>query len=363
MKLSSLRTASVLAQTALLLSPAVASAVDFQPMYRSPHYAAMGGAYVALVEEDDALYLNPAGLAASKDLKLKYMVVDTELSSSVLTDGPAIATALQSFSGSSIDAILGKNAFFKATATPTLVGPNLAFGYLYDGQVALRSENAAYPQINVGYRTTQGGQVGWGTTIGGVGRPSRRKALLRFGVAAKMLSRRGGYRNIPISTLLTASTDAVKDIFGDAKIGYGVDAGLQGLWRVSKRFSLLGGVSMTDIGHTSFGDGPDLIPMNLSYGIAGRTELSFARLTVAYDYQNALTDADWRRKNHLGAELALPLLSLYAGLNQVYMTYGAAFDLWVFRVSGAIYTEEQGGLIRQSPERRFALRLGLNFGF
>jgi hypothetical protein len=45
------------------------------------------------------------------------------------------------------------------------------------------------------------------------------------------------------------------------------------------------------------------------------------------------------------------------------MTYGAAFELWVLRVTGAVYTQEQGGLIRQSPERRFAQRLGLNLGF
>ena len=35
--------------------------------------------------------------------------------------------------------------------------------------------------------------------------------------------------------------------------------------------------------------------------------------------------------NHLGAEVSIPFVSVYGGINQVFLTYGASVDFWLIR--------------------------------
>ena len=57
------------------------------------------------------------------------------------------------------------------------------------------------------------------------------------------------------------------------------------------------------------------------------------------------------------------LLDLYAGFHQGFLTYGAAIDLWIVRVSGTIYKEEMGAYVKQDTESRMSLRVDLKMDF
>ncbi len=342
-----------------------ARASEFYPIYRSPRFDAMGGASVAIVEDEAALYLNPAGLAGVKDFQLNYLVADIDASDDAIFKSSSVASALQGGTGESLNAIMGKDIYSRVTASPILMGPNLAAGFFYDGQLALRSENKALPQIVAGYQTTQGVQLGWATTLGGSSGKGRRaranRMEYRIGIAGKLMGRRGGYRLVPVSTLLQMSVSDLKGLFNSYAVGYGLDVGAQAIYRSSANLKLMAGFAATDVGDTTFGNGPQPSTMNVSIGAGLRYDFGGFGLIAAYDMRNLLQAADWRKKNHLGLELALPMLSLYGGLNQVYLTYGLSFDAWLFRVTASSYCEEQGGVAFQDPERRYAVRIGLKF--
>ena len=91
-------------------------------------------------------------------------------------------------------------------------------------------------------------------------------------------------------------------------------------------------------------------------------QLGLAHILAAYDYRNILESAyDWRKRNHLGLEVAFPILSIYAGLYQSYLTFGAGFDLFFFRINAVSYATELGTLVGQDPNRRYQLRFDFKF--
>jgi hypothetical protein len=191
-----------------------------------------------------------------------------------------------------------------------------------------------------------------------VGRKNRRKFQLKLGAAAKMLWRRGGYRLLPTSAMLNPSAEQLTSRIGNFGKGYGFDLGSLAVFELRKNLKLQGALVATDIGDTSFGDGPQPVGMNLAAGMALRYFLKKAgSLSLLYELRHLTQSASIRRKQHLGAELALPVLKLYAGYNQAFLTYGAAVDIFLFRLTAASTTEELGSQVYQNPQTRWLLRL------
>lgn len=128
--------------------------------------------------------------------------------------------------------------------------------------------------------------------------------------------------------------------------------------------TLLAGITYRDIGNTTF-TAPQAAPIrsNLGFGIGTRFDAGLVHITTSYDYTHALQAVDPRLRNHLGAEFKFTALSLYAGLNQVYLTYGMAFDVWAAKVSVVSYGQELGALAHQDPSRRYILRASFSLDF
>src|SRR5690606_30243069 len=131
--------------------------------------------------------------------------------------------ALSDLSGDSINMIIGKNYYAHGRFNPTMVVPNLGVGLIFDQQVSLSAANKAYPRVELGYQTTNGIQVAYGVSLGGRGR--RDRSDFRLGVAGKMVSRRGGYRELPLMSLATASLATISQVAGEWGMGYGLDLG------------------------------------------------------------------------------------------------------------------------------------------
>jgi hypothetical protein len=176
-----------------------------------------------------------------------------------------------------------------------------------------------------------------------------------------MLWRRGGYKEVPLATLLSANIDTLKALMGSFEAGYGLDAGAQFIRSVNSNWTYALAASYTNIGDVNFRkDVADTIPGNLTAG--GMVQYSLGGLTswtLAYDQAFLLTPTDWRKRNHLGLEWALPGISVFGGINQTYLSYGASFDAWIFRVTAASYAEELGGAAYQEGNRRYLLRLAM----
>jgi hypothetical protein len=343
-----------------LLPGSLSHAAMLRETYRGARAQAMGNAYVGLADDEQAVWYNPAGLAGNQKYEFHYLTEDLTISTDTLGSYSAIS-AIRSPSGDVLNSFMGMNIYAQTQTNATLVMPNFGFSVLFDGQTALQEQNKAFPDIGFGYQTTSGFQAAYAFSTAGKGRRQKERGEWRFGVAAKMLFRRGGYRRIPIIDLVSISKETIKELIGPWGTGYGIDLGMQYVKPIHKGLKFSAGMALTDIGATNFGNGPDPIPQNLSAGVAATYELGIGQLITTYDWRHITDATDWRKKSHLGAELALPMLSLYGGVNQTYLTYGAGFDVWVIKVTALTYGEENGSFIGQNPERRYSLRLDFKF--
>ncbi|MBS1961173.1 MAG: hypothetical protein JST04_03075 [Bdellovibrionales bacterium] len=332
-------------------------------LLRSPEALAMGGAYTAIVEDRDAAFYNPAGVAAYDHLSVHYVNVDPTVSNWVVSGWKTLQD-LKTVNGSTVNRFMGQNVFVQGTASTAVLAPGFALIGLYDVQGALYAKNQAFPKIEYGYQTTSGVQAAWGFSVkdGRMrGKGKHNDDFLnewRFGIGAKYLARQGGYRLLSATELLqlNQNTDASTFIGGKGS-GYGGDLGVQRIQRLTPTTSAYFGASYLNIGDVTFGNGADPIRGDFSIGTGLKFKQGLANVTVAYDIQQLNNSSSFGKKQNFGAKLGLPLLDIYAGLHQGFLTYGAAIDVWILRVAATVYREENGAYPKQDPEDRLAVRV------
>ncbi|HLE00041.1 MAG TPA: hypothetical protein VJB59_07270 [Bdellovibrionota bacterium] len=336
-----------------------ASGEELREFYRGARAQAMGNAFVGLADDEQAIFLNPAGLAGLKRYGVQYFIADIEGSTDILAAAQNRA-AYNNLSGDTLNEVMGKNIYGRVQLTPSFTMPNFGISVIVDGQAAVLAKNQALPQIVLGDQMTNGLQFAWGQSV--MRARAKSKHDLRVGVGGKLLWRRGGYRLLSLTQMMNVSRDSLQEIVGKYQRGYGIDFGLQYLRTVNSRLKIGWGLVWTDIGDTKFGTGPDPIKSNMATGIAATYQLPKLSTTLLYDYRHLLETADWKKKSHAGVEFALPMISVYAGISQAFFTYGASFDAWIFKVTALSYAEEQGSYVQDDTERRFMLRLALKVG-
>ena len=99
------------------------------------------------------------------------------------------------------------------------------------------------------------------------------------------------------------------------------------------------------------------VATNPSFGLGFKKDLNFFKLALAADMRNLDVDTNFVNKTHVGANLGMPLIDLYVGLNQMRATYGMAFDIWLIKISLLSYGEELGVKFGQNPSRRYLFQL------
>lgn len=333
------------------------NAEELHETYVGTRAQAMGGAYVALADDEQAVFLNPAGLAGNQKRSLYLLNSDTTLSTETYSSLSSMKSAFSPFSTDSINVLMNKNIYFREQLSPTLMLPNFGISYLVDQQVASRAMNRAIPKLTLGYQTTQGIQTAIGIPL--IRGLRKKKHDLRLGIGLKLMWRRGGYKTLSLKQVLNLSTSTLSEIGGNYGRGIGVDLGLQHVFNLNPRFTLSSGLVYTDIGDTSFGGAQDPLHSNLTWGAAASYTLYRVKFTMAYDYRHILAETDFRKRNHLGFEVGIPWFSLYGGFSQVNITYGVGMDLWMFKVIAAKYTEQLGSIVRQNSEERWSIKIAL----
>jgi hypothetical protein len=340
----------------------IARAEISRSLMRSPEALAMGGAYTAIADDRDAAFYNPAGVAAYTRLSLHIAAVDLTISDWVIT-GWKTLSEIKSPSGSTLNQFMGENISARAGATSAVLAPGFALIGLYDVQGALYAKNQAFPQIEYGYQTTSGVQAAFAYSV----TDGRKRGLgkknaeflneWRLGVGAKLLTRTGGYRLMTATELFTIGNTTLSSLVGGTGTGYGFDLGVQRIQRLNPGVTAYWGAAFLNIGDINFGNGASPLRGDLSTGFGLRFKEGMASFTLAYDIQQLNHEADFGKRQNFGAKVGLPLLDLFGGLHQGYLTYGAAFDIWILRVTGSVYREQLGAYNEQDPEDRFALRV------
>jgi len=301
--------------------------------------------------------------AMVKGRTLTLVQLDLAASSDLLGAYSQGAAAFKNLSGNDLNVIMGKNILAEATVSPSFVTTNFGLAYLFDAQGGVLAQNEAMPRITLVDQVTDGVQAAYGMSFGNGRKGWSGNSEFRLGFAMKYLYRRGGYRTLNLSELTDVGRGTLSQVMGSYGSGVGMDLGSQYIYKMSSHFNIQSSLVYSDVGDTSFSSGADSIKGNLTAGIAGVYHLGPFHTTVEYDMRHIQDQTDWRKKNHLGIEFAMPLISVQAGIDQVYPTYGASVDLWIIRLSGYSYKEDFGSFSYLDAERtyvfQFALKLGL----
>jgi len=337
-------------------------------LFQGAEPLAMGGAYVAIADDENAIFYNPAGAASYDRMEVHYLTLGLGISEGVLDSYDAVKD-LKDPSGAELNKLMGKNIMTQGTAAATLIVPNFGVTAFYDAQGALYAANQAFPKVEFGYQRTSGVQAALGFSFKDGkkrGKGKKNTELMsetRFGIGAKYLTRRGGYKTLNASELFALDYNQIMDLMGSKSSSYGIDLGFQRLQRLSKTASLHFGAAATNLGDVQFEGGPEAVKTNLTLGLGATYDFGLGKATLAYDVRQLNASDDWRKKQHLGLRVHVPLLDFYAGLYQAYLTYGASVDIWILRVTALSYREETGSFVYQDPERRYALKVDLKFDF
>ncbi len=353
---------------ALLLISVTALGAELEELYRSPRMMAMGGTAVALAENEEALWLNPAGLANVSRMRFQLVSADVAVANDLVMDYLAGDLALSSDTEAVIDMLMSKRLSLRVQSAPSLVMPNLGVGVLIDQQLGASISNPVLPEMDYLFQSTAAVQVGTGFSLLNRHRRGSRTVLgrdLRVGASVKFLQRRGGNITIPTNQIFEIDRTLLLSLPGAWGNWMGFDVGVQGVTPLSKTAYLHTGVAYTNLGPPAYDvTGPDSVDGNLAAGAAVRWWMKRISFSVAAEMRHLLDDADWRKKTHVGMELALPTgMAFWAGLNQTQLTYGAALDLWLVRLSAAAYGLDMGGYAFEETESRWSLRADLKFNF
>jgi hypothetical protein len=335
---------------------------------RSPEALAMGDAYTAIAEGRDAPFYNPAGVAAITGLTVHWATLDATVSDWVVTGWESMKDVKEP-SGADLNRLMGENIYVQGTASAAVLAPGFALIGFYDTQGALYAKNQALPKIEYGYQTTSGMQASFGLAFADGRRrgKGRRNAEFmdewRFGIGGKFLNRQGGYRLLSAAELFSINDADPSTFRGGRGIGYGVDFGVQRVQRVNRNVHLQWGAAFLNAGDVQFDGGASPVKGDLSTGVAITLRQGIAKLTLAYDLHQLNRADSFGKKQNFGLRVGLPLFDLYAGMHQSYLTYGAAFDIWILRVAASVYKEELGAYVKQDTESRMALRIDLKMDF
>jgi hypothetical protein len=341
-----------------LLGPGAFAQNGVTTLVKMPRQTGMGGAGVGLADDEYALFMNPAGLAGQDTRRLKLLGLGLEAPLSTFTSLSDSLSGVSDFSASTLNRFIGKEIYIRSSVVPMVTLPHFAITYLLDMQGALNGYNLANPSFQIGNMVTHGVQAGMGWSF-----KNGRRATdeWRVGLAAKMLWRRGGYFDINTAGFLQVSSGGLSYInqqVGQYGVGYGADVGVQYVRHLDRDTEFSAGASVTDVAGVRFSSPQaQSIVMNPSVGIGYSRKIDLMKLKLAADLRNLDQNISFSNKTHLGAELSLPIIKLYGGLNQLNLTWGAAMDFWILRMSLFSFSEELGVQYHQVTSRRYMLQI------
>ncbi len=327
-------------------------------IYKGARPLGMGGAFIALSNDANALFYNPAGLADIKENQLSLVGIEIESDSGgyKFTDdalkvdfdnSKKVAQFLQGH--------IGDYGHVAASFFPTYSSPNFAFGLISSARSNIQVRDRQYPKLDVD-------AIGDGGVCTGFAHSFLDNSLL-VGANLKYIYRESLEHEYSISDMTTTGfKDRVRD---DINHGSGLllDLGMiykiQGAQEGSDQGPLQLGISINNLIGNKFGKFEDIDP-HVDLGVSKR----IGNITLAADYVDIFgqlgEDQDVGKRIHLGLEYAATkILNLRTGIYQGYLTFGIGLDTKQLQIDMLMYTEEVGTYSGQQRDRRYMLSFGL----
>ena len=332
-----------------------ALAQESPSLFRGVRPLGMGGAFLTVSNDENALFYNPAGLndvqsahaaiinpyvAVSKDsIGFVQDLVDLEG-----TDETAVADFLNQH--------VGEHQHSQVALFPSFYTRNLAVGLLGSAVMDLEVRNTANPEVVTDAKVDAAGLVGLAHGF--------RQQRIQVGVTGKYV-RREGVRKTFQAADIVVDFDPFADRSHDTDFAF--DLGTKFNFPVLFRPSVA--LVLQNIGDLDFG-ALGVIPQQVGVGVGFHPDFAGLSNTVALDIQDVTEqvpgDDDLYKRIHLGAEIRFPrIVAVQAGINQGYYTFGGSLDFRILKVAAATYAEEVGTFAGQRGDRRYVAQLTLGF--
>jgi hypothetical protein len=321
----------------------------------------MGDAFLAVADDRNTLYYNPAGLANLTKTRVSGIGVlggiDNEFINVIefIQDNEEQFADFETIDQEFYDSLApydDKWVAADANAYVDFTRPSMGMGVYTTGRVQFKIDRGVYePRVYADVFDDIVGVVGGSMNLG--------RFDLKVGAAAKAIWRRETSRALTAREVADFDPNDFVDELESAESGFGLDLGLS--WARPSSSVALGAVLRDAPGLV----GGESIGASLDVGTAWwplRERAGFLDgLVLAVDLKDTLDEASFGNKVHVGAELPLPMLAIRGGFNQGYPTAGLSLATRVLSLEYAYFGRELGAFPGAEGQYMHALEARLGF--
>ncbi len=351
-----------LAKLALIAIPWTASTSFADPLpmgWTSVRALGMGNAYVSVVDNEDSLFYNPAGLARVSGVNWTVFDIGAGLNGPEALEAAMQLQKIKDEMASTINNLYGKKVWIGAGGKTAVTVPYFGAAGFATGEAGYFQQNPANPRLNLNYYFDYG--VAFGSAIDFV------PGILSVGLTARRVNRTGTTSILGPGSLATLDGASFESELKRRGTGYGVDFGatLRIPGPVSPAFSFVyRNLGDTAFSHDEGAGAPPSIKGEMIVGASMQISGPLITITPAFDYRYMNYAKVGTGKNiNLGVEIDLPLIDLRAGLHQGYYTLGAGVSLGILRADVATWGVELGEYAGQHEDRRYMAQITFELGF
>lgn len=360
-------------------------ALPVQRLMESPKGTLLGGAFTARADDEYTLFYNPAALGRNEGFKLNPLNINIS-GSNIIDDRDRFENLPDTVEG--VTSRLAEYPIhINLGATPSFKMGSFGFNLFANSKTDMLITNALDPEIHINSNNDKGFITGiaFGFGRGQISTddvPGFRKKRVNgyrmsFGLGVKYIDRTSirateSLLSPGLYNLITngnADLKTLKSYFGESRgKGLGVDLGTE-YTLTSGRSNFVASLALLDVGDTSFSrkSGTRSIAsqkMTLNSGLSWRQDCTLFDLIVSTDIQGLNQNRDFMQKFHFGTELAFPIISLYSGFSEGYLSYGVSAHIFPVKVTAGFNSREFGEKYKSRKSKEFVATVSLfNFSF
>lgn len=346
-----------------------AQAVLLRPGFEGVRPTGMGDAFTALVDDANALFYNPAGLARLR--QVHFHLLDFTLGA----DSDNTLTRLNNavFKGDFTHLIRPDREFVRMSFKPTLIFPGFGISFIQDAhgyfdiKSPLTSGIDTYAYNDVGILTGVGIPLGDFFSVGFSGKIFQRTGIDFTFTPTEIAS--------DTDLLNAIASGQAYNVFKElASTGWGVALTAGVLARIPLQSNEKNGPKLNasavveNIGNTTFkplGDisAPKSLKQALTLGVAYSVPIDKNwTWNATADVKHALESVPLVKQLHLGTEFRHKIFGIRGGLSQGYAALGFSLEFPPHtRIHFSTYAKELGDSWNQKSQRWYLLQLVIGF--
>ncbi len=322
----------------------------------------MGNAFTAAVNDEHALYYNPAGLQSIQQHAFEVLSLNGTVGQNFIDMASEDSDDASAFIGQ----LIGKKMYMEVgLGVMSLSGPGWGYALFAEGILDIEVHNPTVPTLELK-------AYAQAVAIGGLAFDFFDETL-DIGFNLKAVNRYGIGRETHIVEFLDDDfADNIEDEFVSKTI-ISPDVGI--IYHFDQLYNLHTKLAMVvkNIGGMDFGS-TGSIPMTIDIGAATESELAGFDIIIAIDYVDltfATTEEDSMMRNlKMGAEVGIfkrtnghHALSFRVGRNGVYTSYGVSLNppYLPIKIDYASWSEEVGSIAGEIEDKRQSVQLAFNF--